>query len=101
MKARALRWSATVLVVGLFSLLTSGCVVPGGGYGYNENVGYGLGYYEPVGVRYGGWGGGYNVGPVRGGVGYEQHGGRGAPAPHVIPSIPSRGGHTSGSGSHR
>ncbi len=100
MKARALRWSAPVFVVGLFSLLTSGCVVPGGGYGYQENVGFGLGYYEPVGVRYGGWGGGYSVGPVRGGVGYEQHGGHGAPAPRSIPSIPSRE-RTSGGEGHR
>lgn len=101
MKARALRWSATVLVVGLFSLLASGCVVPGGGYGYHENVGFGVGYYEPAGVRYGGWSNGYAVGPVRGGQSYEQHGGHGPPAPpRSIPSIPSHG-YAGGGEGHR
>lgn len=103
MKARAPRWPVAVLAVGLFSLLMSGCVVPGGGYGYHGNAGaFDIGYYEPAGVRYGGWTNGYTVGPVRGGQGYEQHwGSDGAPpAGRPIPSIPSRG-HASGGGGRR
>ncbi|MGH7101750.1 MAG: hypothetical protein ACREFJ_05085 [Acetobacteraceae bacterium] len=77
MSAHRCRWPVTALVVGLLSLVMSGCVVPGGGYGYHGNPGYGLGYYQPSGTSYGGWGHGYDVGPVRRGAGYEQHGGAG------------------------
>ena len=67
MNALSLRWPATVVVAALFSLLVASCVVPGGGY-YDQ--GYGLGYYEPVGMVVGGWGEDYHVGPWRGGGGF-------------------------------
>lgn len=99
--ARIPHWPVAVLVVGLFSLLLSGCVVPGGGYGYHGSTAFGVDYYEPAGVRYGGWTSGYAVGPVRGGQGYEQHWSHGAPAvARPIPSIPSRG-YASGGRGHR
>lgn len=95
MTALFFRRSITVMVAGLFSLLVSGCVVPGGEYG----PGFNLGYYQPSGITYGGWGSGYDVGPVRGGqvYGYPRGGRaapyayRAAPASRPIPSIPSRG----------
>ncbi len=96
MKALVLCWPMTVVVVALSSLLMFGCVAPGGGYGYDQGE-FGLGYYEPYGINYGGWGPGYGVGPVRGGAVYRAHGGYGGPhayrtAPGFrwIPSIPSR-----------
>jgi hypothetical protein len=65
------RWSATAFVVGLFGFLLSGCVAPGAGYGYDSSAGYGVGYYQPYGVNYGGWGSGYQVAPYyRGGAYY-------------------------------
>lgn len=57
------RWSATAFVIGLFTVLAAGCVVPGGGY----DAGYGLDYYEPYGIDFGGWGPGYHVAPYRDG----------------------------------
>lgn len=36
------------------------------GDGGGLDVGYAGGYYEPWGYDYGGWGGGYRVGPPRG-----------------------------------
>lgn len=104
MNALPQRLPATVIIAGLFSLLTASCVVPGGGFGYGPSTGFGLGYYEPTGVNYGGWGGGYYVGPVHGGPVYGYHGGggaqphafRAAPASRPVPSIPS---HARGGGS--
>jgi hypothetical protein len=105
-----LRWSAIAFVIGLFTALSSGCVVPGDGY--DARVGIGLDYYEPFGAVYGGWGPGYNVGPYRdGGHGPDRRGGnspphayRSAPASHSMPSIPSRsrsdGSRSGGSRSH-
>ncbi len=98
MTAHCWRWPLTALVVGLGSLLASGCVVPEGGYGYHGNAAFGLGYYEPSGTAYGNWGRGYDVGPTRTAVGHEegggghynQRGGHGQPANRPIPSIPSR-----------
>ncbi len=88
--------AATTLV------LVSACAVEGGGYGGDVGVGYVGGVYEPYGYDYGGWGGGYRVGPPRGGPGYgggwrggghpdggHPGGGRGAPS---IPSGPHGGG---------
>lgn len=66
------------MIVGAMPLVTSGCVVPEGGYGYYHNPGYNLGYYEPSAVHYGGWSAGYDVGPVHGGMMYH----RSAPPPH-------------------
>jgi hypothetical protein len=102
MKYSTWRWSTAVFAIGLFASLSSGCVVSGGGggYGYDGNVGVGLGYYEPAGVEYGGWGRGYRVAPYRGGDDHRTdrtdrsdshaHGYRSAPASHSAPSIPSR-----------
>lgn len=94
------RWSVITFVIGLFTLLSSGCVVPGDGYGYDTRVGVGigLGYYEPYGAFYGGWGPGYNVGPIhgdhyrpdRGGGRRTPHVYRSAPRSQSMPSIPSR-----------
>lgn len=96
MTACFFRWPTTIVTVGLFSLAVSGCVVPGGGYGYGPS--FGLGYYEPSRVEYGGWGAGYDVGPVHGGQVYQYRGSghatqrayRPAPASRPVPSIPSR-----------
>jgi hypothetical protein len=90
-----LRWSSVAALIGLLGVL-SGCIVPGGDYGYDGGVAYGADYYEPYGAVYGGWGPGYRVGPVRDGGYRSDHGGgeghayRAAPASHSIPSIPSR-----------
>jgi hypothetical protein len=89
------------LLLSVFALLAA-CAVGvdgpyGGGYGGDA---YGGDYYEPIGVDYGGWGGGYRVGPARGGErggGHAAHSYRAAPASHATPSIPSRG----GGGGHR
>jgi hypothetical protein len=95
------RWTM-IAFTGLLYVLLSGCVatVGGGGYGYGDNVGVGLDYYEPYGTVYGGWGRGYHVGPTRGDRGGDRgnpHGGshpyRSAPASHSAPSIPSRSRH--------
>ena len=86
-------------IVGLtFTVILSGCVVAGGGYGYDDSVEVGVGYYEPYGVYYGGWGPGYEVAPFHGGdhrrfheEGHAPaHAYRSAPASRFIPSIPSR-----------
>jgi hypothetical protein len=96
MRSSKWRWQAATFAIGLVASLSSGCVVGGGGYGYDGNVGVGLGYYEPAGVEYGGWGRGYRVAPFRGGEDRSDrrdshaHVYRSAPATHSRPSIPSR-----------
>lgn len=96
----SLRWSTIAFVIGLLTLLTSGCVVTGDGYGdgyYGGGVGVGLDYYEPYNAYYGGWGPTYRVGPFHDG-GYHPdrgsrlppHAYRSAPSSHSMPSIPSR-----------
>jgi len=87
-----IRWSAFAFVIGLCTVLSSGCVV-GDGYGYGGGVDVGVDYYDPVGIDFGGWGPGYRVGPSRGsdrpaGRG-GQHAYRAAPASRAMPSIPS------------
>ncbi len=97
---KTLLWSAVALVLGLFAVLSPGCAVSAGAYGYDE----GPGYYEASGVAYGSWGPGYRVGPVReddhrggpvregdhrGGAPQVEHGARPGPAPRPVPSIPS------------
>jgi hypothetical protein len=87
--------------VGLtLTVILSSCIVAGGGgYGYDDGVGIGAGYYEPYGVDYGGWGHGYEVAPFRGGDHRPTRGDgdhapahayRSAPASRSMPSIPSR-----------
>ena len=107
MKTRIWRW----IVIALLVAVSSSCAVSGGGYGYNGNYGtsmdIGVGYYEPFGGSYGGWGPGYNVGPFRGGDhrsdSFNMHRGRSlqrafrpAPSSHSMPSIPSRGANRNG-----
>ena len=92
---RRLGFAFVVLTV---TFILSGCVVGGGGYGYDDGVGIGGAYYEPYGVDYGGWGSGYHVAPFRGGDHRPTREGghapaqtyRSAPASHSMPSIPSR-----------
>jgi len=51
----------------------AGCVA-GGGYDGGAEVGYDVGFYEPFGYEYGGWGPGYGVGPP--GRGFDRGHGR-------------------------
>lgn len=111
---RSFRNKSIAVLLGSFVCLSSGCVVPGGGYGggYDTNggVSVGLDYYEPYGGYYGGWGSGYNVGPSRGHDRRPGHGGGGRQPPshsyhgaggsRSMPSIPSgaRGGASHGRG---
>jgi hypothetical protein len=82
------RWPLVVASAGLLLLLAFGCDVASG-YTY-------LGYYEPFGFSYGGWGPGYDVGPWRGGrfSRAAAFGGRQAfrpaPAGRAMPPIPWR-----------
>src|SRR5208282_5261376 len=106
MNTLLLRSSAIVFVIGLFAVLSSGCVVSGEGYGYNDGGGIGVDYYEPYSADYGGWEPGFQVGPVRdgghrpdrGGGPASSHAYRSAPASHSMPSIPS---HSRSGGSRR
>lgn len=101
-----LRWSARAFVVGTLMVFSAGCVLSPGGYGYDDGVGYGAGYYEPYGVEYGGWGPGYQVAPYRGGDhrpigggGHEStHAYRSAPASRSVPSLPAHSGGGRGGG---
>jgi hypothetical protein len=110
------RWTATASVVAVAVALSSGCVVTDGGYNY-AGAAYGVGYYEPSGIYYGGWGPGYDVAPYRRGypVRYggrpPPHAYRPAPASRAMPSIPTGarpgggghggGGRGGGGGGHR
>jgi hypothetical protein len=91
MKIARIRRSILALVV-VISLALGGCVVGGygGGYGYDDRstVGYGVGYYEPSGHDYGGWGPGYHAGPPPRG-GYE-HPAQSDSHPAYHPASPSR-----------
>jgi hypothetical protein len=98
------RW--TIVGLGALALtLLQACAVEGVGVDGSVGVGYGGGYYEPYGYDYGGWGGGYRVGPGWGG---DRRGGhpsgsyRPAPASRATPSIPrgSGGSHGGSHGSH-
>ena len=77
----------------LLTLLSSSCVVPGDRYA-GGSVSYGVGYYEPYGYDYGGWGPGYLVGPPRGDRHFDARRNasrtfRPAPPSHHMPSIPT------------
>jgi hypothetical protein len=89
------RWMATALGALALAMLYA-CAVDGVGVDTTVGVGYVGGYYEPYGYEYGGWGGGYRVGPGRGGDrrgDHPSHSYRPAPASRPTPSIPhgSRG----------
>jgi hypothetical protein len=114
------RCSASVLLIGLLTVQSSGCAPYGDQYGYGGGTGYGLGYYGTSGqsyygtpqpyygtsqpyyatsaVSYGGWGSGYAVAPYRGAVHYPvANAGRASPpayrpaaATHPVPSLPSQ-----------
>jgi hypothetical protein len=96
MSAVSGRWLAAGLGAVLLTLLNA-CAVTGVGVDGSVGVGYDAGYYEPYGYEYGGWGGGYRVGPGRGGDrrGHDWRGGgpprsyRPAPASRPTPSIPN------------
>jgi ABC-type amino acid transport substrate-binding protein len=103
MSAVRCRCLAAGLGAVLLTLLHA-CAVTGVDVDGSVGVGYDAGYYEPYGYEYGGWGGGYRVGPGRGGDrrGDDRHGGGGspgsyrpAPASRPTPSIPNhpRGSH--------
>ena len=109
-----LRWLMLAFVVLTLTVLLSGCVVTGGGYGYYDGGDIGVTYYESSDVEYGGWGPGYHVAPfrdgdrdhrLRGDDRRQTSGGghasapayRPAPASRAMPSIPSKP--RSGSGS--
>jgi hypothetical protein len=84
------RWMAAALGALAVTLLYA-CAVDGVGVDTTVGVGYVGGYYEPYGYDYGGWGGGYRVGPGRGGDrrgDHPSHSYRPAPASRPTPSIP-------------
>lgn len=100
MKTPVRRWSTRGLMLLLFAAV-AGCVVGGGygdgGYAGDVGVGYGVGFYEPGGYDYGGWGPGYGVGPPRPGfdrgrpdVGRGRPDSHAAPHPSYRPAPPSR-----------
>ena len=87
---------------GFLLLAELGACVGGVGYSGDVAIGYSPGYIEPGGYDYGGWGGGYHVGPGRGGdrraAPAPSHGYRSAPQTRSVPSIPRGSG---GSREHR
>ncbi len=90
MNAALNRWMTAALGALALTLLYA-CAVTG--VDGSVGVGYVGGYYEPYGYDYGGWGGGYRVGPGWGGYrrgGHPSHSYRPAPASRPTPSIPGR-----------
>ena len=86
------KWMAVGMGALALTLLYA-CEVTGVGVDGSVGVGYDAGYYEPYGYEYGGWGGGYRVGPGGGGdrrADHPSHSYRPAPASRRTPSIPSR-----------
>ena len=84
-------WTPVAAGVALVAAFT-GCVVAGGSYDETVGVSYGVGFYEPWGYDYGGWGPGYRVGPPRGGERYRERTGRPyhtARSGRSTPSIPT------------
>jgi len=66
MNTRARPWGWTAFGLGLLMLLSS-CALTWGGYDGEVGISAFPAFYEPYGYGYGGWGGGYAVGPGRGG----------------------------------
>ncbi len=88
---RSLVWACGILLL----VVAQACVAPGGVYDEGASVSYGVGFYEPYGYEYGGWGPGYRVGPPRGGERRPDHRAhppayRPAPSGRPMPSIPNR-----------
>ncbi len=92
----------TLASIGLVLIAGLGGCVAGVGYDTDVAVGYSPGYVEPFGYDYGGWGGGYHVGPGRGAdrraAPSPSHSYRSAPQSRAVPSIPHGSG---GSRGHR
>jgi ABC-type amino acid transport substrate-binding protein len=91
MKASTTPWIVGLALLALATL--HACAVTGVGVDGSVGVGYDAGYYEPWGYDYGGWGGGYRVGPGRGGErrgGHPARGYRPAPGGRPSPSLPGR-----------
>jgi hypothetical protein len=89
-----------LLTTGLVAAVLTSCVASVG-YDGDVGLGYSPGYIQPYGYEYGGWGGGYLVGPGRGGDRREapsSHRYRSASPSRPTPSIPRapRGGGNSG-----
>jgi hypothetical protein len=96
-------WLASGLIVTLVAGLQGCADYGGGGYGYGYDEDYGVGFYEPYGYYYGGWGGDYHVGPWRDGRDHGHGEGGGHWGHRSMPSIPTRspGGHFGGGGGRR
>jgi hypothetical protein len=63
---KSMRSRVLAIALGAVTLtMLFACEVTGVGVDGSVGVGYGGGYYEPYGYDYGGWGGGYLVGPGR------------------------------------
>lgn len=105
MKIILLRRLALTFAGLTLTVLLSGCIVTGGGYGYSDGGDIGITYYESSGIEYGGWGSGYYVAPFRDGDHRHRDGDhrtisgggrtpapvyRPAPASRAVPSIPSK-----------
>ncbi len=90
MNAMSAAWKTGALAFLVLAIL-AGCAVEGVGYGGDVGVSYAGDFYEPFGYEYGGWGGGYRVGPPRGHR--DDHGGAGGRRAPSIPSAPRGGGH--------
>jgi hypothetical protein len=89
MKTPMNRRSLRALILASFVAI-AGCVVGGGGYDGGASVGYDVGFYEPFGYDYGGWGPGYGVGLPRRGYDRGRPDGHAAPHPSYRPAAPSR-----------
>lgn len=100
--SRMWKIGAAVLVAAAGAALVA-CAVEGVGYGGPDvGVSYYGDFYEPFGYEYGGWGGGYRVGPPRGhGDDRGGGGGRGGGRAPSIPSAPRGGGGGGHGGGHR
>jgi hypothetical protein len=93
LRLQDLSWKPLGLTLLVLAGLCS-CLYPGVGVGGSVEVGgYDGGYYEPGGHEYGGWGGGYQVGPALNSARGQERPGRPyrAAAPsRRMPSLPSR-----------
>jgi hypothetical protein len=90
MKTLVKRRSLSALTLASLAVL-AGCVVGGGGYDGGASVGYDVGFYEPFGYDYGGWGPGYGVGLPRRGYDRDRRPDEhAAPHPSYRPASPSR-----------